>query len=102
MVELLSEAKRRLIAEQGMVTEADFNREWEAAWALMVAEKAWPHATEHRRQWREAMRSTRADYGAAFLGVETPYSRWHEQALSGEPMMRLQDFGDTLVGRAVA
>lgn len=75
MVELLREAKDRLLAETGKVTPEDFDREWEAAWALMVAERAFPHATEHRRQWRAAMLSTKSEARASFLDRPTTFSR---------------------------
>jgi hypothetical protein len=48
MVELLAEAKARLLAERQSVTSADFEREWSAAWDVMTAERAWQHATEPR------------------------------------------------------
>lgn len=88
MVELLAEGKRRLLAEQGGVTPEDFEREWDAAWALMVAERAWPHATIDRRQWKAAMLATKSEARASFLGRPTMFGalahsltvaamRWH-------------------------
>lgn len=88
MAELLGEAKRRLQAEQPEITAEDFEREWDAAWALMIAERAWPHATVDRRQWRAAMIATRSEVRAAFLDRPTMFGtlarsltvaamRWH-------------------------
>lgn len=103
MVELLTEAKARLLAEGVTLTVEVFDREWDAAWRLMVTERAWPHATEHRRQWRAAMRDTRSEFQAAFLGVETAYSTWQDEVLRGieGPSWR-DDDPDLLVGYAVA
>ncbi len=45
----------------------DFRAAWDRSWATMVDERAWPHATKHRRAWREAMNRTRPKCRAAFI-----------------------------------
>jgi hypothetical protein len=79
MVELLSMEKSRLIAENGTVTSHDFDAAWQLAWQVMVAERAWPHATKHRRAWRAAMLATRSEARAAFLGEPTAFAHVAER-----------------------
>lgn len=74
MVELLTIEKRRLLAEHGHVTRQDFEEAWERCWHVMVLERAWPHATRHRRAWRQAQDETKLECCAAFLGEPTPFS----------------------------
>lgn len=90
MSELLLEAKERLIAEAGEVTDADFEREWDGAWETMVAERAWPHASIHRRQWRAAMIATKSEARAAFVGRETNFSRVAQALLAAAPGVDVQ------------
>jgi hypothetical protein len=73
MIELLAQAKHDMLAAAGFVTRADFEGAWNDAWELMVTERSWPHATEHRRQWRVAMLATRSEMRAAFLGQHTMF-----------------------------
>lgn len=74
MVELLAAEKRRLLAENGMLTGEDFETAWCECWMVMVSERAWPHATEHRRHWRVAMIATKSEMRAAFLGQPTSFA----------------------------
>lgn len=74
MVELLAAEKRRLLAEGSGITRADFDEAWERCWEIMVLERAWPHATVHRRAWRQAMVATRRECRAAFVGDPTPFA----------------------------
>lgn len=85
----------RLLPEFAM-----FERAWDEAWSVMVTERAWPHATEHRRQWRKGMEEAmKPEARACFLGLPTAYQRWHEQ-------LKLVDAGvvdrDVVMGYAVA
>lgn len=74
MVQLLADEKRRLLADKGRVTHRDFDEAWDRCWALMVTERAWPHATEHRRAWRAAMVATRSEARASFVGEPTAFA----------------------------
>lgn len=77
MVELLAERKRTLLRECGVVTAEDFEVAWEASWTQMVAERAWPHATVHRRQWRRAMEEAMMpEARACWLGQPTAFSEY--------------------------
>lgn len=73
MAELLADARRELLAIDVVLDEADFDRAWDESWDRMRSERAWPHATEHRRQWRVAMVATRSEMRAAFLGRPTMF-----------------------------
>lgn len=74
MVELLTVEKTRALAERGAVTLGDFEAAWGTSWDTMIAEHAWPHATQHRRGWRQAMIATRSEARAAFLDQTTPFA----------------------------
>src|SRR4051812_29654741 len=50
-----------------------FEGAWERSWAVMVAERGWPHKTAERRAWREAMRATKPEVRACFLGQPTAF-----------------------------
>lgn len=89
MVELLAERKRTLLAEQGHVTATDFAEAWDAAWAAMVAERGWPHASEHRRQWRQAMMATRSESRATFLGQRTAFGDLAEALTAAAERMQV-------------
>lgn len=69
MVELLAAHKRACLRDDGTVTTDDFDRAWARCWEVMVDERAWPHATDLRRQWRTGMRLSRHEYRAAFLSL---------------------------------
>lgn len=58
---------------------AAFEAAWERSWQTMVQERAWPHATKHRRAWRLAMRDCKPETRACFLGLPTGYSRYIER-----------------------
>jgi hypothetical protein len=74
MVELLAEAKRQLLAVQGSVTVEDFEAAWDVAWAQMVTERAWPHNTVQRRQWRNAMKTAmKPEARACFVNQPTAF-----------------------------
>ncbi len=74
MVELLAVEKKRLLAERGYVTSQDFSVAWDECWWTMKLERAWPHATVHRRGWRRAQERTRREMRAAFLDEPTPFA----------------------------
>lgn len=74
MIELLAAEKRERLAEDGHVTLADFDQAWNHAWEVMVAEHAWPHATQHRRGWRQAMIATRTEARAAWLDQPSAFA----------------------------
>jgi hypothetical protein len=77
MVELLAVEKRRLLAEHGRVTVEDFEVAWVECWAVMRSERAWPHATVHRRAWRKAMNEAlKPEARACFLGEPTGFQRY--------------------------
>lgn len=83
MVELLTIAKRDLLAQHGVVTAEDFERAWQEAWNLMVVERAWPHNTEHRRAWRSAMtEAMKPEARACFLDQPTPF-QFYVEAIRG-------------------
>lgn len=65
----------------GARTRAGFEDAWETAWRLMISERAYPHRTTERAQWREALASTRPEFRAAYIGAETAYSRAHTMFL---------------------
>ena len=74
MVELLTIEKRRLLDVNGYVTTSDFRAAWEHCWGVMVLERAWAHATVHRRGSRRMMLATRGEYRDAFLDGSTAFS----------------------------
>jgi hypothetical protein len=41
-----------------------FEDAWELAWRQVV----WPHDTDHRRQWKAALRDTRPEWYSCYLG----------------------------------
>ena len=100
MVELLAAEKHRLLAAEGHVTRNDFRRAWLMAWDVMVLERAWPHASRHRRMWREAMVAMRPEMEAAFLDAETPFSAAAGKLSSAAARMCLQ-LEPEQVGRAL-
>lgn len=85
MVELLADHKRAVLAHHGRVTEADFEVAWEAAWAAMVTERAWPHATVERRGWRKAMlEAMRPEARACYLGQPSGFQRYALAVLAAQ------------------
>jgi hypothetical protein len=74
VVELLKVEKRRLLAENGVCTHDDFRAAWEACEKVIIGERAFPHATVHRRRWWAALVSARPDYQAAFCDERTPFA----------------------------
>ena len=74
MVELLVAEKKRVLAQHGSVDRHDFEAAWDWCWAIMVTERAWPHATVHRRAWRTAMIATKSEMRAAFVGDRTAFA----------------------------
>lgn len=77
MVALLAVEKKRLLAEKGKVTIEDFEACWDLCWAIMVTERAWPHATAHRRAWRAAMeQAMKPEAAACFIGVPSGFQRY--------------------------
>lgn len=101
MLELLAVEKRRLLVTNGYVTEADFEVCWEMCWQVMVTERAWPHATAHRRSWRAAMLAAKPEYGACWVGVETGFSRYIGALAEAMDQSRFAGDGQT-VGQLVA
>jgi hypothetical protein len=77
MVALLAERKRDLLVLGVPITEAHFVEAWDVSWAIMVTERAWPHATVERRAWRKAMREALyPEARACFLGQTTGFHRY--------------------------
>jgi hypothetical protein len=77
MVELLAIEKRAMLVTKGHVTDEDFDIAWDACWAIMVTERAWPHATELRRSWRTAMvEALRPEARACFLNLPSGFNRY--------------------------
>lgn len=75
MVELLADWKRIIIEVDGrQPTLADFQMAWDRSWEIMVIERAWPHATKHRRAWRQVQDETKAECCAAFLDTPSPFA----------------------------
>lgn len=101
MVELLAVEKKRLLAERGFVTAQDFERSWERCWAIMVTERAWPHATTHRRAWRSAMLDCKPETRASFLDEPSGFSRYIGALAEAMDQSRFAG-NDTLVGTLVA
>ena len=101
MVELLTIEKRRLIDEKGTVTGEDFEVAWEACWEVMVTERAWPHATEHRRAWRSAMVACKPETRACFVGESTGFFRYMGALADAMDTSRYAD-SDTIGGTLVA
>lgn len=90
MVELLADAKRDLLAHDVELTPRVFEQAWAQAWEVMIAERAWPHATEHRRQWRAAMIATKSEARAAFLDVETMFARIAESFMAASTRLEVE------------
>lgn len=77
MVELLATEKRRLLDDGRRLTIDEFEAAWDAAWLLMVAERAWPHATTERRGWRVAMlEAMKPEARACFLDQPSGFCKW--------------------------
>ena len=74
MVELLAVEKRRLLAEKGQLTSADFRLAWDACWGIMVLERSWAHNSYLRRSVRGAMLATKPEVRAAFLDERTAFA----------------------------
>lgn len=55
---------------------AAFERAWDRCWQVMVRQRAWPHATAHRRAWRSAMLDCKPETRACFLGEPTGFQRY--------------------------
>lgn len=86
-VELIALAEREDLPVEDVLTPRAFQVAWTAAWEVMVEERAWPHATEHRRQWRAAMIACKGEMRAAFLGRPTTFARIAEAlTAAGERM----------------
>jgi hypothetical protein len=84
MVELLVEAKRGLLRQRDTLTVGDFERAWDEAWRVMVAEHAWPHNTFHRRTWRAAMlEAMKPEACACFIGASTAFQSLAVAVLGG-------------------
>lgn len=79
MTELLIAEKRRLLAANGDVTRQDFETAWAACWMRMVLAHEFPHDTQERRGWRQAMQATKSETRAAFLGQPTAFSEATER-----------------------
>jgi hypothetical protein len=75
MAMLLAAEKRRMLADGHDLTVRDFEAAWAACWAVMVHERAWPHATVHRRSWRQVQAETKAEFCAAFIDSPTAFER---------------------------
>jgi hypothetical protein len=90
MVELLADAKRDLLERGVELTPRVFERAWAEAWEVMIAERAWPHATEHRRQWRAAMIAAKGEMRAAFLGRPTMFARISESLLAAGARLEVE------------
>jgi hypothetical protein len=102
MADLLLERKVRLLDDGVELTRHVFEAAWCEAWEVMVAEKAWPHATEHRRQWRAAMISCKTEMRAAFLDEPTMFARISDALMAAadrmEVDMRLTDLPPAFIG----
>jgi hypothetical protein len=102
MADLLLERKLRLLADGVELTRQAFEAAWAEAWEVMVAEKAWPHATEHRRQWRSAMISCKAEMRAAFLDQPTMFAQISDALLAAgvrmEVDMQVSDLPRAFIG----
>lgn len=89
----------------GARTLAGFEDAWETAWRLMISERAYPHRTEERAQWREALKAAKPEFGAAYARIETGYSRWHSAilaSLAGEDHSRPVDNDGAVMAELVA
>jgi hypothetical protein len=77
MVELLAVEKRRLLAEGRdlrNLAACEFDEIWETCWEVMVLERGWPHATKHRRAWRQAQDETKEECLLAFRDAPSPFA----------------------------
>lgn len=95
MAALLAAEKRRMLADGRELTVRDFEEAWAACWAVMVHERAWPHATVHRRAWRQVQARTKDEFRAAFLDAPTPFALAAGRLMSaadkcGEPLSSTQ------------
>lgn len=106
MASLLLDRKIALLDDDVELTRAVFEVAWADAWEVMVAEKAWPHATEHRRQWRAAMITCKAEMRAAFLDEPTMFARISEALLAAgarmEVDMQVSDLPKAFIGAVCA
>lgn len=79
MAELLAYERRRLLRSRAraglpeVVTAEDFEAAWEECWAIMVAERAWPHLTRERVGWRQAQLDTKPQLLQVWLGRTTAF-----------------------------
>lgn len=53
-----------------------FEAAWDRSWQVMVTERAWPHATQRRREGRRALIETKPEFRACFLGLPTAFQRY--------------------------
>jgi hypothetical protein len=100
MVELLTIEKRALLALGVELTDEHFELAWQAAWTLMVHERAFPHATIHRRSWRAALIGTKPEMCACFVGRETGFARY--LAALAEAMDQSSFADESVTGELVA
>lgn len=63
--ELLAASKERGVA---------FDDAWRRAWAQMTAEKAWPHNTEQRAEWKSILEGTREEWRRNYEGEDAPFA----------------------------
>jgi len=101
MVELLAHEKKCLLETKGCLTGEDFEAAWERCWQIMVTERAWPHATTHRRAWRAAMLDCKPETRASFLDQPSGFSRYVGAIAEAMDQSRFAG-NDTLAGTLVA
>jgi hypothetical protein len=75
MADLLAQRKRELLDAEVELTPRVFEQAWAECWELMIGERAYPHATEHRRQWKATLIACKSEHRASFLGRATPFGR---------------------------
>ena len=49
------------------LTGCAFEDAWELAWREVI----WPHDTDHRRQWKAALKETRPEWGSCYIDGPT-------------------------------
>lgn len=78
-----------------------FEAAWDRSWRTMVQERAWPHATQRRREGRRALQETKPEFRACFLGLPTAFQRYAD-AIRQDLVAVEEAADDVLLGRLAA
>jgi hypothetical protein len=65
------------LARRGERTDAGFEEAWETALDVMKSERAYPHRTQPRHEWKAAIEAAKSEFRASYLRIDTAFSRWY-------------------------